>query len=148
MTRGPLRHRKGLILETTSQTAPKVGGRTPKCYTRCKTQWDDAEEPDFVDLAATYSANDRTAVIYRGDDYICDLNLSTGQQSTIGDRVEGIPALLLVISVPLCFVLIGIPLYFGVKLYAKVSTGQLRRRVADYIERALPPTPIAGAPAS
>ncbi len=52
----------------------------------------------------------------------------------IGDRVEGIAAFVLFLSVPLCFVLIGIPIYYGVTLYSKVATKGLRKRVAAYVE--------------
>ena len=87
-----------------------------------------------IDLAEEYQVNDRVAVIYRGTSQICDVNLRTGRQSMIGDRLEGIAAFLLVISVPLCFLLIGIPIYYSVRLYSRITTEGLRRRVGAYVD--------------
>jgi hypothetical protein len=133
MSAEALYHRLGEVLETTSTTEQtNPAGRT-KRYTRCRVKWDDNGETSFLDLAETYAAGDRTAVIYRGGNYICDVNLATGRQSTIGDRVEGLAALILVVSMPLCLLLIGIPIYWGVTLYSKITTKELRRRVAAYV---------------
>jgi hypothetical protein len=128
-----LYHRLGVVLEITSvseRTNP--AGRT-KRFSRCRVSWDDNGETSFPDLSESYSAGDRTAVIYRGGNYVCDLNLATGRQSVIGDRVEGVAALILLISLPLCFVLVGIPVYWSVMLYARITTSRLRRRIAVYL---------------
>jgi len=129
-----LYHRLGTVLETVSTSEKKnPAGRTWR-FTRCRVKWDENNEITPIDLSEEYQAGDRVAVIFRGGSQICDLNLRTGRQSMIGDRVEGIAALVLFISVPLCFILIGIPIYYGVTLYSKVSTRSLRKRVAAYVE--------------
>jgi hypothetical protein len=126
-------HRLGMVLETTSTSQQRNPAGRVRTYTKCRVKWDDSSDEDFFELAETYKAGDRMAVIFRGDTYICDVNLATGRQSIIGDRVEGIAALVMVISMPLMFVLIGIPIYFGVTLYSKVATKGLRKRVAAYV---------------
>jgi hypothetical protein len=129
-----LYHRLGTVLETVSTSEKKnPAGRTWR-FTRCRVKWDEKNEITPIDFSEEYQANDRVAVIFRGGSQICDLNLRTGRQSMIGDRVEGIAALVLFISVPLCFILIGIPIYYGVTLYSKVSTAALRKRVATSVE--------------
>jgi len=134
MSAQALYHRLGTVLETVSTTEKKnPAGRTWR-FTRCRVKWDENNEITPIDLSEEYQAGDRVAVIFRGGSQICDLNLRTGRQSMIGDRVEGIAALVLFISVPLCFILIGIPIYYGVTLYSKVSTRSLRKRVAAYVE--------------
>jgi hypothetical protein len=122
------------VLEVVSTSEKKnPAGRTWR-FTRCRVKWDENNEVVPVDLSEEYQASDRVAVIYRGSSQICDINLRTGRQSMIGDRVEGIAAFVLFLSVPLCFVLIGIPIYYGVTLYSKISTKALRKRVAVYAE--------------
>lgn len=129
-----LYHRLGTVLETVSTSEKKnPAGRTWR-FTRCRVKWDENNEIAPIDLSEDYSAGDRVAVIFRGGSQICDINLRTGRQSMIGDRVEGIAAFVLFLSVPLCFVLIGIPIYYGVTLYSKVTTNALRKRVALYVE--------------
>jgi hypothetical protein len=131
-------HRLGGVLEiisTSEKTNPK--GRIWR-FTRCRVQWDVSNEIVTIDLSEEYAQGDRVAVIYRGQSQICDINLRTGRQSMIGDRVEGIAAFVLFLSVPLCFVLIGIPIYYGVTLYSKVSTKALRKRVAAYVDEMMP----------
>lgn len=129
-----LYHRLGAVLETVSTSEKKnPAGRTWR-FTRCRVKWDENSEIMTIEMAQEYQAGDRFAVIFRGGNQICDINLRTGRQSQIGDRVEGIAALVLVISVPLCFVLIGIPIYYGVTLYSKITTEALRRRVAVYAD--------------
>jgi hypothetical protein len=129
-----LYHRLGTVLEVVSTSEKKnPAGRTWR-FTRCRVKWDENNEVVPVELSEDYQTNDRVAVIYRGSSQICDINLRTGRQSMIGDRVEGIAAFVLFLSVPLCFVLIGIPIYYGVTLYSKISTGALRKRVAVYVE--------------
>jgi hypothetical protein len=129
-----LYHRLGTVLETVSTSEKKnPAGRTWR-FTRCRVKWDENNEIMTIEMAEEYQAGDRFAVIFRGGNQICDINLRTGRQSQIGDRVEGIAALVLVISVPLCFVLIGIPIYYGVTLYSKITTKALRRRVAVYAD--------------
>jgi hypothetical protein len=129
-----LYHRLGAVLETVSTSEKKnPAGRTWR-FTRCRVKWDEDNEITPIDLSEEYAAGDRVAVIFRGASQICDINLRTGRQSMIGDRVEGIAAFILFLSVPLCFVLIGIPIYYGVTLYSKVTTNALRRRVAAYGE--------------
>jgi hypothetical protein len=129
-----LYHRLGTVLETVSTSEKKnPAGRTWR-FTRCRVKWDENNEITPIDLSENYSASDRVAVIFRGGNQICDINLRTGRQSMIGDRVEGIAAFILFLSVPLCFVLIGIPIYYGVTLYSKVTTSALRKRVAAYVE--------------
>lgn len=137
MSAQALYHRLGTVLEiisTSEKTSP--GGRTWR-FTRCRVKWDENNEIVVIEMAEEYQAGDRFAVIYRGSSQICDINLRTGRQSMIGDRVEGIAALILFISVPLSFVLIGIPIYYGVTLYSKVSTKALRKRVAVYADDTL-----------
>ena len=129
-----LYHRLGTVIEivsTSEKTSPQ--GRVWR-FTRCRVKWDENNEIVPIDLSEDYQAGDRVAVIYRGASQICDINLRTGRQSMIGDRLEGIPALLLVISVPLCFILIGIPIYYSVRLYSKMSTQALRSRVGAYVD--------------
>jgi hypothetical protein len=129
-----LYHRLGTVIEivsTSEKTSPQ--GRVWR-FTRCRVKWDENNEIVPIDLSEDYQAGDRVAVIYRGASQICDVNLRTGRQSMIGDRLEGIPALLLVISVPLCFVLIGIPIYYSVRLYSRMSTQALRGRVGAYVD--------------
>lgn len=129
-----LYHRLGTVLEivsTSEKTSPQ--GRVWR-FTRCRVKWDENNEIVPIDLAEDYQAGDRVAVIQRGTSQICDINLRTGRQSMIGDRLEGIAAFLLVISVPLCFILIGIPIYYSVRLYSKISTDALRKRVAVYAD--------------
>ena len=127
-----LYHRSGEVLETLSTSERRTNRGRTKRYTRCRVRWEDGAGPEFIDLSADYRPEQRMAVIYRDQSQICDINLDTGQQSVIGDRVEGVLALLLFISVPLCFVLIGIPLYLAVRWYARATTDALRRRVAAY----------------
>ncbi len=133
MSAEALIHRLGTVLETTSTSQQRNPAGRIRTYTKCRVQWDDQGETGFFELAETYKPGDRTAVIFRGDAYICDVNLATGRQSIIGDRVEGIAALILVISMPLMFLLIGFPIYLGVTLYSKVTTKTLRKRVAAYV---------------
>lgn len=133
MAETPLFHRLGTVMEITSKSEQRNPAGRTKVYSRCRIKWDDAGEPTFIDLAETYKAGQRTAVIYRGENYICDVNLETGKQSIIGDRVEGLAALVLVIAMPLQFILIGIPMRIGVTIYSKVTTKQLRKRVAAYV---------------
>ena len=129
-----LYHRLGTVLETVSTSEKKnPAGRTWR-FTRCRVKWDENNEITPIDLSEEYAPGDRVAVIFRGASQICDINLRTGRQSMIGDRVEGIAAFILFLSVPLCFVLIGIPIYYGVALYSKVTTNALRKRVAVYVE--------------
>lgn len=129
-----LYHRLGTVLEVVSTSEKKnPAGRTWR-FTRCRVKWDENNEIVPIDLSEEYQNSDRVAVIYRGSSQICDINLRTGRQSMIGDRVEGIAAFVLFLSVPLCFVLIGIPIYYGVTVYSKVSTNALRKRVAAYVE--------------
>ncbi len=133
-----LHHRLGEVAETLSSTERKTNQGRMKRFTRCRVIWDDGAGPEFTDLSADYTAGQRTAVIYRDTNYICDVNVESGQQSVIGDRVEGILALLLVISMPLCFVLIGFPMYFGVRAWSRMTTDKLRKRVSAYVETLLP----------
>lgn len=134
MSAGALYHRLGTVLETISTTEKQnPAGRTWR-FTRCRVRWEENNEIVEIEMAEDYQPGDRLAVIYRDASQICDINLRTGRQSQIGDRVEGIAALVLLISAPLCFVLIGIPIYYGVTLYSKVSTSALRRRVAVYAD--------------
>jgi len=134
MSAPALYHRLGTVLEVVSTTERKnPKGRTWR-FTRCRVKWDENNEIVAIEMAEDYQAGDRFAVIYRGTGQICDINLRTGRQSQIGDRVEGIAALVLFISVPLCFLLIGIPIYVGVTLYSKITTKALRRRVAIYAD--------------
>jgi hypothetical protein len=138
MSATELHYRLGQVIEPTSTTEKQGKGGRLKRFTRCRMRWDDGGEPEFFELTEDYSAGDRTAVIYRDETYICDVNLSTGRQSAIGDRLEGIAALLLVISIPLSFLLIGIPIYFAVTLYSKVTSSRLRKRVAAYVDAMMP----------
>lgn len=127
-------HRLGEVLEiisTLEKTNP--AGRVWR-YNKCRVQWDDSNEIAVIELSEEYVPGQRVAVIYRGSSQICDINLATGKQSPIGDRVEGIAALVLFISVPLCFVLVGIPIYWAVTMYSKVTTNGLRKNVAVYVE--------------
>jgi hypothetical protein len=133
MSAEALFHRLGTVLETTSTSQQRNPAGRTRTYTKCRVKWDDNGETGYFELAETYKPGDRTAVIFRGESQICDVNLATGKQSIIGDRVEGIAALILVISMPLMFILIGIPIYFGVTLYSKVTTKGLRKRVAAYV---------------
>lgn len=134
MSEAALYHRLGTVLETVSTSEKKnPAGRTWR-FTRCRVKWDENNEIVTIEMAEDYQPGDRFAVIYRGTSQICDINLRTGRQSQIGDRVEGITALILFISVPLCFVLIGIPIYYGVTLYSKVTTNGLRKRVAVHAD--------------
>jgi hypothetical protein len=129
-----LYHRLGTVLETVSTSEKKnPAGRTWR-FTRCRVKWDENNEITPIDFSEDYLAGDRVAVIFRGASQICDINLRTGRQSMIGDRVEGIAAFVLFLSAPLCFVLIGIPIYYGVTLYSKVTTNALRKRVAVYVD--------------
>jgi hypothetical protein len=137
MSAGALCHRLGTVLETISTTEKQnPAGRTWR-FTRCRVKWDENNEIMTIEMSEEYQPGDRFAVIYRGSSQICDINLRTGRQSQIGDRVEGIAALVLFVSVPLCFVLIGIPIYYGVTLYSMVSTKALRKRVAEYADAML-----------
>jgi hypothetical protein len=141
-----LYHRLGIVLEVVSTSEKKnPAGRTWR-FTRCRVKWDENNEIVPVDLSEDYQAGDRVAVIYRGGSQICDINLRTGRQSMIGDRVEGIAAFILFLSVPLCFVLIGIPIYYGVTLYSKISTNALRKRVASYVEDMMSRMPTGSLP--
>lgn len=144
-------HRVGTVLEilsTLEKRNPK--GRTFR-YAKCRVRWEDGGEPVTIELSETYTPGQQTAVIYRGSSKICDINLATGKQSPIGDRVEGLMAFALFLSVPLCFVLIGIPIYYGIRAWSRVSTDALRKKVAVYIEpvlaelkrRPAPPLPHA-----
>jgi len=134
MSAQALYHRLGTVLETVSTSEKKnPAGRTWR-FTRCRVKWDENNEITPIDLSEEYAAGDRVAVIFRGASQICDINLRTRRQSMIGDRVEGIAAFILFLSVPLCFVLIGIPIYYGVTLYSKVTTNALRKRVAVYVD--------------
>jgi hypothetical protein len=136
-----LYHRLGTVLELVSTSEKKnPAGRTWR-FTRCRVKWDGNNEIVPIELSEDYQPCDRVAVIYRGTSQICDINLRTGRQSMIGDRVEGIAAFVLFLSVPLCFVLIGIPIYFGVTLYSKITTKALRKRVAAYVESLMSRTP-------
>jgi hypothetical protein len=129
-----LYHRLGTVLETVSTSEKKnPAGRTWR-FTRCRVKWNENNEIAPIDLSEDYQPGDRVAVVFRGGSQICDLNLRTGRQSMIGDRVEGIAAFILFLSVPLCFILIGIPIYYAVTLYSKVTTSALRKRVAVYVE--------------
>lgn len=133
-----LYHRLGVVLEIVSMQEKKnPAGRTWR-YTRCRVQWDDGGEITQIDLSETYAPDARVLVIFRGGNQICDVNLETGRQSIIGDRLEGVAALIMVVSVPLCFILIGLPIYYGVTLYSKVTTQALRKRVATYLDALLP----------
>jgi hypothetical protein len=127
-------HRLGTVLEIISTSEKKNPAGRIWRFTRCRVKWDENNEIVVIDLSEEYQPQDRVAVIYRGQSQICDINLRTGRQSMIGDRVEGIAAFVLFLSVPLCFVLIGIPIYYGVTLYSKVATKGLRKRVAAYVE--------------
>lgn len=131
-------HRLGTVLETISTSEKKNPKGRIWRFTRCRVQWDVSNEIVTIDLSEEYQAGDRVAVIYRGQSQICDINLRTGRQSMIGDRVEGIAAFVLFLSVPLCFVLIGIPIYYGVTLYSKVTTNGLRKKVAAYVDDMMP----------
>jgi hypothetical protein len=133
-----LHYRLGEVLETTTTTEARGKGGRIKRYLRCLIRWEDGGEPEFFELSETYAAGDRTAVIYRGESYICDVNLSTGRQSVIGDRLEGIAAFILVISIPLSFLLIGIPIYIAVTMYSKLTSSRLRKQVAAYVDAMLP----------
>lgn len=134
MGAGALYHRLGTVLETISTSEKKnPAGRTWR-FTRCRVKWDENNEIVAIEMAEDYQPGDRFAVIYRDASQICDINLRTGRQSQIGDRVEGVAALILFVSVPLCFILIGIPIYYGVTLYSKVTTNALRKRVALYAD--------------
>lgn len=129
-----LYHRLGTVLETVSTSEKKnPAGRTWR-FTRCRVKWDENNEITPIDLSEDYQPGHRLAVIFRGGNQICDINLCSGRQSMIGDRVEGIAAFVLLMSVPLCFVLVGIPIYYGVTLYSKVTTNALRKRVSLYVE--------------
>ncbi len=138
MSEQGINHRAGVVVETGACNETRVGNRPPKRYTKCEIAFEPNSQHEMLDLAESYHAGDQTAVIFRGGDYICDINLTTGKQSAIGDRVEGLAALILAISIPLWFVLIGIPIYFGVKLYARVTTQRLRKRVAEYVRARFP----------
>ena len=127
-------HRLGNVLEIISTSEKKNPAGRIWRFTRCRVKWDENNEIVVIDLSEEYQPQDRVAVIYRGQSQICDINLRTGRQSMIGDRVEGIAAFVLFLSVPLCFVLIGIPIYYGVTLWSKVYTNGLRKRVAAYVE--------------
>lgn len=143
-----LYHRLGTVLETVSTSERKnPAGRTWR-FTRCRVKWDEDNEITPVDLSENYQPGDRVAVIFRGSNQICDLNLRSGRQSMIGDRVEGIAALVLLVSVPLCFVLVGIPIYYGVTLYSKVSTNALRKNVSLYVEELMSKLGLAARPAT
>lgn len=131
-------HRLGTVLETISTSEKKNPKGRIWRFTRCRVQWDVSNEIVTIDLSEEYAAGDRVAVIYRSQSQICDINLRTGRQSMIGDRVEGIAAFILFLSVPLCFVLIGIPIYYGVTLYSKVTTRGLRKKVAAYVDDMMP----------
>jgi hypothetical protein len=131
-----LRHRIGEVVETASATERRTSAGRTKRFARCQVRWDDGVT-DFIDLSEVYQPGERTAVIFSGDSQICDVNLRTGRQSVIGDRLEGIPAFLLAISVPLMLLLVGIPLYFGVRAYSKVTTRGLRKRVSQHVEQLL-----------
>ncbi len=134
MAETPLYHRLGEVLEITSTNEQRNPAGRTRVYSRCRIKWDDNGETSFLELAETYQVGQRTAVIYRGENYICDVNLDTGRQSLIGDRVEGLAALVLLIAMPLQFLLIGIPMRIGVTIYSKVTTERLRKRVAAYVE--------------
>lgn len=134
MSSPALYHRLGTVLEAADTVEQKTNQGRTKRYTKCRVKWDDNGETHWFELSEMYTPGQRTAVIYRGDNYICDLNLATGRQSEIGDRVEGIAALVMLISVPLCFLLIGIPIYYGVTIYSKITTQNLRKRIAVYVE--------------
>lgn len=133
-----LSHRVGEVKEITSTSEhSNPAGRT-YTYSRSRILWDDGEET-FRDLLESYQPGDRVALVYRGDMPICDINLRTGRQSVIGDRVEGIAAVVMLAAWPLSFILIGLPFYWGVKLHAKISTERLRRRIATYVAREITP---------
>lgn len=143
-----LYHRLGRVQEILSTDQKKNPAGRTWVYTRCRIQWDDGGETTQIDLCEGYRAGDRVAVILRGGSRICDVNLDTGRRSIIGDRLEGLAALVMFVSVPLCFVLIGIPIYYGVTLYSKVTTKALRRRVSDYLDVLLPRLRVAAPPAT
>jgi hypothetical protein len=128
-------HRDGAVQDTITVMETRRRSGKVRRYVKCRVRWHDNGETSALDLSADYQAGDATRVIYRGGSYVTDLNLSTGERPHIGDRLEGVAALLFVISIPLSFVLIGLPLYWGVTLYSKIATGRLRRRISDYIER-------------
>ncbi|MDZ4760002.1 MAG: hypothetical protein SGJ21_02895 [Alphaproteobacteria bacterium] len=139
-----LYHRLGAVLEITSTSEQRnPAGRTRR-YAHCRVKWDDNGETGSLDLAEGYAPGDRTAIICRGGNYICDVNLGTGEQSAIGDRVEGVAALIMLISIPLCLVIVGIPIYWSVALYSKVTTTSLRKQVAAYVGDLLRPLQPSG----
>jgi hypothetical protein len=134
-----LSHRVGAIAEISSTSNKKSPGGRVWTYTHANVAWDGESEPTRVDLIGEHQAGDRVAVIYRGPAQICDVNLRTGKQSMIGDRVEGLAAIVMFIAMPLNFVLIGLPFYFGVRLWSRVSTEALRKRVAAYVAEHVTP---------
>lgn len=129
-----IHHRVGTVLEILSTLEKRNPRGKTFTYAKCRMKWDDGGETETVELSETYTPGQQAAVIYRGASKICDINLATGKQSPIGDRVEGIMAFLLFLSVPLCFVLIGIPIYYGIRAWSRVSTDALRKRIAAYVE--------------
>ena len=134
-----LSHRVGAIAAISSISDKKSPGGRLWRYTHAEIVWDGESEPSRVDLTGEHQAGDRVAVVYRGSSQICDVNLRTGAQSVIGDRLEGVAALIMLIAMPLNFILIGLPIYYGVRLWSRVSTRALRKRVAAYIEANIRP---------
>lgn len=127
-------HRFGTVQDTITVTEGRGRSGEVRRFLKCRVRWDDNGETGALDLSADYAPGERAAVIYRGGAYVTDLNVSTGSRPPIGDRLEGVAALLLVVSIPLSFLLIGLPLYWGVSLYSRISTGRLRRKVSAYID--------------
>lgn len=128
-----LSHRVGAVSDISSTSERKnTAGRVWR-FTHARVVWEDAAEPARIDLTGDYMVGDRVAVIWRGSAQICDVNLRTGKQSPIGDRVEGIAAIVMVVALPFNFVLVGLPFYYGVRLWSRIATAALRKRVAAYI---------------
>jgi len=134
-----LSHRIGTLAGITSVSElTNSAGRTWR-YTHAQVSWDATGAPERIDLIGDYQAGDRTAVVWRGDAQICDVNLRTGRQSVIGDRTEGLAAIIMMIALPLNFVLVGLPFYYGVALWSKISTAALRKRISAYMAHPIAP---------
>jgi hypothetical protein len=133
-----LHHRLGQVAEISSTSDKRSPQGRVWRYTHALVRWKDLGEgegePQRIDLIGEYQTGDGVAVVRRGEAQICDVNLRTGKASPIGDRVEGLAAIIMFIAMPLNFVLIGLPFYFGVRLWSRMSTSALRKRVAAYIE--------------
>lgn len=134
-----LSHRVGSVagISSLSELTNKAG-RVWR-FTHAQVAWETAGPPQRIDLTGDYKVGDRTAVIWRGDAQICDVNLRTGKLSTIGDRTEGIAAIIMVAALPLNIVLIGLPLYYGVALWSRISANRLRKRVGAYVAQHIAP---------